>query len=184
MNKIMAMSAKEIINHFNLTEHPEGGFFKEVYRSKEEILSKNLDERFIGNRNYCTSIYFLLTSEKFSAFHKINQDEIWHFYKGSSLKLHLISPEGAYSFIIIGDDFINNEVFQFTVPANYYFAAEVINKNTFSFVGCTVSPGFDFRDFKLPSCKELTEEFPNHREIIKKLTHHQSTNFIVVFIKK
>ena len=166
------MDAIEIINHFKLQEHPEGGYFKEVYRSKETILEENLPEYFKGERNYCTSIYFLLTSDKFSAFHKINQDEIWHFYKGSTLKLHLISPDGAYSFVLIGNDFKNGEVFQFTVPAHFYFAAEVIKKETYALVGCTVSPGFDFRDFTLPSCKELSSEFPKHSEIIKKLTHH------------
>lgn len=166
------MDAKEIINHFNLVKHPEGGYFKEVYRSKGEILSDNLPEKFIGNRNYCTSIYFLLTSNTFSAFHKINQDEIWHFYKGSPIKLHLISPDGDYSFVMIGDKFKKNEVFQFTVPAHYYFAAEVLEKDSFSFVGCTVSPGFDFSDFVLPSYDELVKEFPKHAQIIKRLTHH------------
>lgn len=166
------MNAKTIINHFKLQEHPEGGFFKEVYRSKGSIAEENLPEYFEGNRNYCTSIYFLLTSNKFSAFHKINQDEIWHFYKGSTLKLHTISPSGDYSFILIGDDFKNGEVFQYKVPAHYYFAAEVIEKDSFSFVGCTVSPGFDFRDFVLPSCKELSSEFPQHSEIIERFTHY------------
>lgn len=166
------MNAKEIINHFNLQEHPEGGYFKEVYRSKEIIAAKNLPEYFSGDRNYCTSIYFLLTPDKFSAFHKINQDEIWHFYQGSTLKLHLISPEGTYSFVKIGNGFKNGEVFQFTVPAHYYFAAEVIKKESFSFVGCTVSPGFDFKDFVLPSCDELSDEFPKLTTIIKQLTHH------------
>ena len=94
------MNSQEIIEHFNLTAHPEGGYFKETYRSKGKILSKDLGEKFEGNRNYCTSIYFLLTSDKFSAFHKISQDEIWHFYTGTTLKLHLISPEGDYSFVL------------------------------------------------------------------------------------
>ena len=166
------MDATTIISHFNLQEHPEGGYFKEVYRSKEEIANKNLGNQFIGNRNYCTSIYFLLTSDKFSAFHKINQDEIWHFYTGTSLKLHMISTNGAYSFVMIGDNFLKGEVPQFTVPAQYYFAAEVLEKDAYSFVGCTVSPGFDFRDFVLPSYDKLSREFPRHKEIINKLTHH------------
>lgn len=165
------MDAKEIIAFFDLTSHPEGGYFRETYRSEGEILSENLGDEFKGNRNYCTSIYFLLTSHKSSAFHKIKQDEIWHFYTGTTLKLHLISPEGKYSFVLIGNDFKNNEIPQFTVPAHYYFGAEVVKENSFSFVGCTVSPGFDFRDFVLPSCKELTSEFPNHSAIIQKLTH-------------
>lgn len=166
------MNAQEIISHFNLTAHPEGGYFKEIYRSKGKILEENLAEYFEGDRNYCTSIYFLLTAEKFSAFHKINQDEIWHFYTGSTLKLHQISPEGKYSIVLIGNDFANGEVPQYTVPAHYYFAAEVIQKNSYAFVGCTVSPGFDFKDFVLPSCQTLVSEFPNHQQIIKELTHH------------
>lgn len=166
------MNAEEIINFFDLKEHPEGGFFKETYRSLGKISQENLDDEIVGNRNYATSIYFLLSSEKFSAFHKINQDETWHFYKGSCLKIHLISPEGAYSFVLIGNDYKLGEVPQFTVPAKHYFAAEVIEKDAFSFVGCTVSPGFDFRDFYLPSCKELSKKFEEHQEIINKLTRH------------
>ena len=166
------MKAKEIINHFNLIAHPEGGFFKEVYRSKGKINSKNLGKEFEGNRNYCTSIYFLLTSDTFSAFHKIQQDEIWHFYTGTTLKLHQISPEGNYSFVLIGTNFNNGEIPQYTVPAHYYFAAEVLEKDSFSFVGCTVSPGFDFRDFMLPNCSTLSNKFPKHSKIIDQLTHH------------
>lgn len=166
------MDAQEIIKHFQLTEHPEGGYFKETYRSSITIKSENLDHQFDGYRNLCTSILFLLTSHKFSAFHKIKQDEIWHFYKGSTLKLHMISPEGDYTFKLIGPNFSLGEIPQYTVPACWYFAAEVIAPDSFSFVGCTVSPGFDFKDFTLPSCKELSKEFPKHKSIIEKLTHH------------
>ena len=122
------MEAKEIIAFFELEKHPEGGYFKEVYRSDGKITSDNLGKEFTGDRNYCTSIYFLLTSDEFSAFHKINQDEIWHFYQGSTIRLHTISPEGKYNTILIGNDFKNGEVPQYTVPANYYFAAEVRKK--------------------------------------------------------
>lgn len=166
------MNSKEIIHHFDLKEHPEGGFYKEIYRSIGKISSDNLGEDFNGNRNYCTSIYFLLTSDKFSAFHKIKQDEIWHFYTGTTLKLHMISTKGDYSFVLIGSDFDKGEIPQFTVPAKYYFAAEVVKKDSFSFVGCTVSPGFDFSDFVLPSCKDLSKEFPEHSKVIEQLTHH------------
>ena len=164
------MDATEIIKHFKLKKHPEGGYYKEVYRSENTIDKNCLDNSFSGDRNYCTSIYFLMTSENFSAFHKINQDEIWHFYKGTALKLHMISPDGKYSFVNIGSDFQNNDVFQFTVPAKHYFAAEVIKKNSFAFVGCTVAPGFDFDDFYLPKRDELLNQFPNHKDIITKMT--------------
>lgn len=166
------MDAKRIIEKFELEKHPEGGYFREVYRSKGTILKNYLPKEFDGDRNYATSIYFLLTPNDFSAFHKINQDEIWHFYTGATLKLHMISPEGFYSSVLIGTNFEENEIPQFVVPAQYYFAAEVLKKDAFAFVGCVVSPGFDFRDFNLPSCKELTAEYPQHKKIIERLTHH------------
>ena len=165
------MTAQQIVKKFNLTEHPEGGFYKETYRSNGIIKNEQLSSNFIGDRNYSTCIYFLLTSEKFSAFHKINQDEIWHFYKGSTLKLHMISPEGSYSFVLIGNNIENDELPQFVVPAGYWFAAEVSKKNSYAFTGCTVAPGFDFKDFVLPKREELTQLFPQHKEIISKLTH-------------
>ncbi len=163
---------QKIITKFNLSEHPEGGYFKETYRSNGIIENNNLPSYFEGNRNYSTCIYFLLTSEKFSAFHKINQDEIWHFYAGTALKLHMISPKGNYSHIIIGNNLLQNETPQFVVPAHHWFAAEVINKDSFSFTGCTVAPGFDFKDFVLPKRNELLGLFPQHKEIITQLTHH------------
>lgn len=165
------MTSKEIIDQFELQEHPEGGYFKETYRSKEIIPNSALDSSFEGDRNVCTGIYFLLTSEKFSAFHKVNQDEMWHFYKGGPLKLHMISTNGEYSFVIIGNDLEKGQIPQFTVTGGDWFAAEVIEDNSFSFVGCTVAPGFDFKDFVLPTSKELTDLFPQHKVIINRLTH-------------
>ena len=166
------MTAQEIINTFELIEHPEGGYYKETYRSNGIIQNGHLSSDFEGDRNYATSIYFLLTSDKFSAFHKINQDEIWHFYKGSTLKLHMISPNGDYSFVMIGNNLEQNEQPQFVVPAGYWFAAEVLKENSYAFTGCTVAPGFDFRDFVLPNREKLIQLFPQHSEIITKLTHH------------
>ncbi len=165
------MTSNDIIQKFNLQKHPEGGYFKETYRSVGYIENKNLSSEFIGDRNYATGIYFLLTSDSFSAFHKINQDEMWHFYLGTTLKLHMISPEGNYSYILIGNDILNNEVPQFVVPAQYWFAAEVVKNNSFAFTGCTVAPGFDFNDFVLPKREELIKLFPQHSEIISRLTH-------------
>ena len=167
------MTAQEIITRFNLQEHPEGGYFKETYRSEGIIPKNSLDEKYNGDRNHCTGIYFLLTSEKFSAFHKVNQDEMWHFYKGTPLKLHMISPEGEYSHVIIGNDLEKGEVPQFTVKGGDWFAGEVVDEGGYSFVGCTVAPGFDFADFVLPTQEELSKEFPQHQEIIQKLTHQK-----------
>lgn len=165
------MIAKEIIEELGLLEHPEGGYFKETYRSKESIPNSELDEKYVGDRHHCTGIYFLLTSEKFSAFHKVNQDEMWHYYKGAPIKLHTITQEGDYSFVMIGNDFSKGETPQHVVSGGDWFAAEVLEENTYSLVGCTVSPGFDFADFVLPKKADLIAQFPNFKEIISKLTH-------------
>jgi len=161
---------ENLIKVLNLKPHPEGGYFKETYRSLGEINEDCLDPAYTGNRNYATSIYFLLTTDSFSAFHKINQDEIWHFYDGSPITIYMISPEGEYSEVILGRRINRGEKLQFVVPGNYWFAAKVINDNDFTLVGCTVSPGFDFKDFNLPSRKQLITKFPEHKEVITKLT--------------
>jgi hypothetical protein len=166
----MNQAAQQLITHFDLQEHPEGGYFKETYRSEGVIPEYVFPDLFEGRRNYCTGIYFLLTSDTFSAFHRIRQDEMWHFYQGSPLTIHMISPDGNYSKQLIGLDFENGGLPQFTVPKEYWFAAEVNHPESYSFVGCTVSPGFDFRDFDLAKRHQLIEQFPPYKELITRLT--------------
>ncbi|MCX6237447.1 MAG: cupin domain-containing protein [Bacteroidia bacterium] len=160
----------QIILKLDLKPHPEGGFFRETYRSAGVISHDSLDHSYKGERNYSTCIYFLLTSEVFSAFHRITQDEIWHFYDGSPIEIHTIAQDGVYAKTVIGPDIDREQVPQFVVPGGSWFAATVINPDDYSLIGCTVSPGFDFRDFELPLRNELISKFPQHEEIIAKLT--------------
>ncbi|RRO20303.1 cupin domain-containing protein [Flavobacteriaceae bacterium 14752] len=162
---------KDIINKLNLQPHPEGGYFKETYRSQGEILESSLGKDYTGNRNYSTSIYFLLTSNQFSAFHRITQDEIWHFYEGSPVKIHMISKAGDYSSIVVGRDFTKDQLPQYVVKGGIWFAAEVLDEKSFSLVGCTVSPGFDFKDFEMPSRQTLLELFPDLKSVITRFSH-------------
>ncbi|MDD3323244.1 MAG: cupin domain-containing protein [Paludibacter sp.] len=162
MNKI-----EQLISTLKLLPHPEGGFFKETYRSNEEI---TIGESYRGKRNISTCIYFLLTSDAFSAFHRIQQDEIWHYYDGSPLLLHIISPTGEYTGVKIGRNINNGEIPQFVVPGGCWFAANVVNDEDFTLLGCTVSPGFDFRDFELADRLSLIQQFPEHESIVTKLT--------------
>ena len=165
------MIIEQLISSLDLQPHPEGGYFRETYRSLGEIEESSLDPEYKGKRNYSTCIYFLLTSDNFSAFHKIKQDEIWHFYDGTPIKIHMISPSGEYSYQLVGRDLAKGEVPQFVVPGGYWFASEVVESNSFSLVGCTVSPGFSFEDFELNTSTELTALFPDHASIIDRLTH-------------
>lgn len=166
MNRI-----QEIIKSLDLQPHPEGGYYKETYRSEGIINTDSLDKNYSGERNYSTSIYFLLTSEDFSAFHKINQDEIWYFHEGSSIQLHTISEDGNHQQFTIGNDITKNESPQLIVPGNHWFAAKVNNVDSYALVSCSVSPGFDFSDFILPTRKELNDLFPQHKKLISEFTH-------------
>jgi len=160
----------KIIERLDLQPHPEGGFFKETYRSKGVINTDSLDLEYKSSRNYSTCIYFLLTSDNFSAFHKIKQDEIWHFYDGATIELHTISPEGNHEKHLIGKNFENGETPQLVVPGGYWFAAKVLGENSYSLVGCTVAPGFSFEDFDLAKREALISNFPQHKSVITKFT--------------
>jgi predicted cupin superfamily sugar epimerase len=158
------------VNKLKLIKHPEGGYFKEVYRASESIKQEHLPERYSGDRNFATSIYFLISSENFSAFHKIKSDETWHFYYGSPLTLHIIDNDGKYSKIMIGNNPEEGEVFQFTVASGDWFAASVEKNNSYTLLGCTVAPGFHFDDFELGKRKEMIKKFPQYESVINKFT--------------
>jgi predicted cupin superfamily sugar epimerase len=108
--------AKYYIENLQMRPHPEGGYFKETYRSEEIISKDGLPARFAGDRNISTAIYYLLEQGDFSAFHRIKSDECWHFYAGETLLIHMIDNAGNYSCIKLGHDLVDGERFQFVVP--------------------------------------------------------------------
>lgn len=163
-------SAASIIAHFGLEPHPEGGYFKETYRSAEHVPADGLPAAYGGPRSYSTGIYFLLTDDTFSAFHRVRQDEGWHFYLGAPITLHEIDTAGNYSKTVIGNDFRKGEVPQYVVKGGNWFGATLNAGSGFALVGCTVAPGFDFADFELARCSALVALYPQHEEIIAKLT--------------
>lgn len=158
------------IRKLKLQKHPEGGYFSEVYRSGEEIKKEHLPARYSGARNHSTSIYFLLTNDEFSAFHRIKSDETWHFYSGQPVTIHMIDEKGSYATVKIGSNHDNEEVFQFTIPHSTWFAASVEEPDSYVLVGCTVAPGFHFDDFELGKREELVKMFPECKEMIRKFT--------------
>ncbi len=161
------MTANEWIERLGLMPHPEGGWFREVYRSHERIAQDALPERFGGSRGFSTAIYFLLNAGEVSRLHRIRQDEVWHFYDGDPLWLHRIRPDGEHIEVQVGR---SREALPLAVvPAGDFFGAELMGSG-FSLVGCTVAPGFDFDDFEMPSRDELYQQFPQHAELIQKLT--------------
>jgi predicted cupin superfamily sugar epimerase len=142
------------IEELRLAPHPEGGWFRRVYES---------GIRLQDGRPAMTSIYYLLQDDDFSALHRLKSDEQWHFYQGSSITIHEIDAAGAYGAITLGP-----ACFQHTVKSGILFGATV--EVGFALVGCTVAPGFDYADFELPSRARLLEDFPQHRDLILRLS--------------
>lgn len=163
-------SAAGLISQLDLQPHPEGGWYRENYRATELIPEGGLPERFAGPRSFATSIYFLLTSDSFSALHRIKSDEQWHFYAGDRLMLHLLEPPGGYRRLFLGPNLGAGEDFQAVVPAGCWFGATVPRPGSFALVGCTVAPGFNFADFELGRRTDLVRLFPQHQELITRLT--------------
>lgn len=163
------ITAQELIERYGLQSHPEGGHYLQTYCSTELILLDALPARFNGNRYFSTAIYFLLAGKQFSAFHRIKSDELWHFYHGVGLHIYLLHPDGRGELLKLGDDLANGYSFQQVVPAGCWFASKPIDENGFSFVGCTVAPGFDFADFEMAKKDELIEQYPQHEGWINKL---------------
>lgn len=166
-------SIEDLVAQLQLQPHPEGGYYKEVYRSAGTIPQAALGNAFTGDRNYCTGIYFLLTGSNFSAFHRIKSDELWHFYDGDMCRVYVIHLNGELEVIRLGKDIANGEVYQAVVPADAWFASECSNPNGYSLTGCTVSPGFDFADFEMAKRESLISQHPNCVDVITKLTRIQ-----------
>ncbi len=156
------------IKNLHLEPHVEGGYFKEIYRSAELINNDNLPGRYIGERCFSTSIYFLLNEKEKSKLHRLKSDEIWHFYTGTSLRIYIINHKGKLDIVKLGNNFDEGELLQVVIKAGNWFCAEVNDKSSFALIGCTVAPGFDFSDFELGDKTKLLQLFPQHKEIIEK----------------
>jgi predicted cupin superfamily sugar epimerase len=146
----------QLIQKYNLEPHPEGGWYKQTYKSNEEIPADALPERFGASRAFSTAIYFLLEKGNFSAFHRIKSDECWHFYAGDTLLIYIIEQTGELKIISLGSNYEKGQSFQYVVPADCWFASCPAPGSEYCFVGCTVSPGFEFEDFELADATELS----------------------------
>lgn len=162
--------AAALISALGLLQHPEGGWYRETYRSAGQIPGSALPERFDGPRSWCTAIYFLLEQGDYSALHRIKSDELWFFHRGASLTIHLLAVDGSHSAIRLGADIATGEVLQAMVPAGTWFGAEMDGAGEYALVSCTVAPGFDFADFEMAARDRLLQQYPAHEAVITRLT--------------
>jgi predicted cupin superfamily sugar epimerase len=158
------------IDRLGLQPHPEGGYFRETYRARDAIEAGAVGGRFAGPRSTSTSIYFLLTFESFSSLHRMKSDEVWNYHAGSALTVHVIEPGGESRSHRVGLDLDAGQEPQAVVTAGSWFGASVDEPGGYALVGCTVAPGFDFADFELADRERLTREFPQHMQLIRRLT--------------
>jgi predicted cupin superfamily sugar epimerase len=158
----MIKDANYWINNLQMTAHPEGGFYKETYRSAEQMETK------VGKRNISTAIYFLLQDQQKSHFHKIKSDEQWFHHLGETLEISYIFNDELHQ-IYLGNNPENGEVLQATIPANTWFASRLKSGNGFGLVSCTVTPGFDFQDFEMAKKSDLMAQFPALQDIIEEM---------------
>jgi predicted cupin superfamily sugar epimerase len=152
------MKKEDLIKKYHMNPHPEGGYFVETYRSPLKIQTE------FGERSASTAIYFLITEENISHFHRLRSDEGWHFHLGAPLKILEITSDGRLIETLLG----GNDQLQYIVPAGHWFASTSLGE--YSFVSCTVSPGFDFEDFEMAKKQDLFEKFPKYGDIINKFT--------------
>ena len=166
MNKPTATS---LIDHFQLKPLPhEGGYFVESYRA--EHLWDTLPSQYSGPRSAGTAIYYLLTSDTVSRFHRLRSDEIWHFYAGDAVELIMLRPDGKGQAVRLGPLILQNEQCQVVVPRSAWQGAQLAAGGDWALMGCTVAPGFSFDDFELASTESLHHQYPDWRHWIQKLT--------------
>lgn len=160
--KTSKSEAQSLIERLDLKPLPlEGGYFRETYRS---------DRKIDGLKDVSTCIYFLLTGETFSAFHRLPSDEIWHFYSGDPVDLYTIDDAGLLIVNRLSSQVGEGTAPQVVVNAGCWQAANLADGGRFALLGCTVAPAFDFEDYQHGRREQLLERFPQHRNVIMKLT--------------
>jgi predicted cupin superfamily sugar epimerase len=164
------ISANDIIDRLKLKPHPEGGFYSETYRSEEEIASESLPSRYGANRSIGTAIYFLLTADSCSVMHRLQSDEIFHFYMGDPVTMLHLYPNGQSKIVTLGSDLLKGHQPQIIVPKNLWQGSFIASSNGYALLGTTVAPGFDFADFEYGDRKSLINQYPDQAEILTRLT--------------
>jgi uncharacterized protein len=161
------MTADDLIRILKLQPHPkENGFFTETYRS-DEIVS--VPSRYSGPRSFSTAIYFLLKKDGFSEMHRLQSDEVFHFYRGAPAELLLLKNDGQGEIIHIGADVERGEIPQVVVPRGCWQGMRTAGD--FTLLGTTVAPGFEYSDYESGNRAELISKYPAFADLIRKLTN-------------
>lgn len=162
------MDAEGIIKRLDLRPHPEGGYYRETYRSNVVIPGGLPD---IPGKHFAgTAIYFLLTSGDISRFHRLKYDELFHFYAGDPVGWVLIHPDGRREEKRLGPVGTDGREPQVVIPAGCWFGGSLEPGGAYCLMGTTVAPGFEFDDFELADRAEMLSRYPGAKTDILRLT--------------
>ena len=153
-----------LVEDLGLLPHPEGGFYREMYRSPTVVSAEGT-----GQKSAYTSIYYLLSGGDFSSWHRIKSDETWYFHSGCDVCIYFFDQNKELQTIQLG---LDSKCLQATIPANTWFAAKPISQNSFCLVSCAVAPGFEFADFEIGQRDSLLREFGHSTNNIKGIEAH------------
>jgi uncharacterized protein len=164
------MDAETIIARLGLQPHPEGGFYRETYRSPETIAAAALPPRYGKDRNLSTAIYYLLTPDSFSSLHRLQSDELFHFHLGDPVTMLQLHGDGRGETITLGHNILAGQQLQAVVPRGVWQGMFLNDGGRFALLGTTVSPGFDFADFEVGIRDALILQYPSYAAHIERLT--------------
>ena len=165
MADVLTHTAAYWIKRLGLQPHPEGGHFREVYRSQEKLPRRVLPERYGGERSFSTSIYFMIGAGEVSAWHRLKSDEIWHFYDGVPVVIYTINQAGILRQDLLGFNGEGGGAFQIVVEAGVWMSSILTDGEGYALMGCTVAPGFDFTDFELADVEALKRRYPAYTQV-------------------
>ena len=159
------MTADEIKKLLNLAPHPvEGGSFRRTYTSAGTVTLPR------GPRAMGTAIYYLHEAGTFSEMHVLSSDEVFHFYLGDPVEMLQLHPDGRSALYTLGPDLHAGEQVQLVVPAGVWQGTRLVGNGKIALLGCTVTPGFDYADYRSASYAELVQQWPQQADRIKALT--------------
>lgn len=170
------ISADELKALLHLEPHPrEGGWFRQTWKAEEVLSGDALPARYSAGRGVGraagTAIYYLLEPNSFSEMHRLQSDEVFHFYCGDTVEMLHLFPDGSGRRVLLGSDVGAGEWPQMIVPRDVWQGSRLVPGGRLALLGCTVSPGFEYEDYESGERESLIQGWPDWRELITALTH-------------
>jgi predicted cupin superfamily sugar epimerase len=166
------MTAEDVKKLLGLQPHPrEGGWYVRTYEAAEVIASEAFaDGRYAGERRTGTAIYYLLEPETFSEMHRLQSDEVFHFYSGDAVEMLQLKEGGSGETVVIGNDLLQGQRPQVVVERGVWQGSRLVMGGRWALLGCTVSPGFEFEDYETGGRAALSRGWPEFAVEIAALT--------------